>query len=227
MDLTNYMIAGKSVDVTQVAQFLSVGDREQARFVLGLMTGLSGDELEFCLDHIQSLPAVGAAGFSKFPIGGDFYNVEPVMDLLSSGDAMGAYSALRGMGIDDEACKDTIPALMEHLGEYKQSKGEKLQEQEAREEFEIEKQRNLDQNWFAPAKCPQCGAIKEWQPAGQTKGGFSGGKAVAGAVLLGPIGLAAGALGEKQLSFQCGKCGFTQAYSKGSQQFSSLKEKYL
>lgn len=44
---------------------------------------------------------------------------------------------------------------------------------------------------------------------GERTGGFSGGKAALGAVLLGPIGIAAGALGKKKTMYQCNKCGYT------------------
>ena len=40
-------------------------------------------------------------------------------------------------------------------------------------------------------------------------GGFSGGKAALGAVVFGPIGLAAGAFGKKKVMYQCQKCGYT------------------
>lgn len=46
---------------------------------------------------------------------------------------------------------------------------------------------------------------------GEAHGGFSGGKAVIGAVLLGPIGLLGGALGKKRKLYQCriSACGYT------------------
>lgn len=56
--------------------------------------------------------------------------------------------------------------------------------------------------------CPSC-YRGNLQLVGQRTGGFSGGKAVAGAVLLGPLGLAAGALGKKKNLYQCSACGFT------------------
>lgn len=40
-------------------------------------------------------------------------------------------------------------------------------------------------------------------------GGISLGKAAVGAVALGPIGLAAGALGKKKTTYRCSHCGFT------------------
>lgn len=56
--------------------------------------------------------------------------------------------------------------------------------------------------------CPRC-YRGYMQAAGERTGGFSGGKAVAGAVLLGPLGLAAGALGKKKTTYVCNKCGYT------------------
>jgi len=47
------------------------------------------------------------------------------------------------------------------------------------------------------------------QAVGERTGGFSGGKALVGAVLVGPIGLAAGALGKKKTTYQCNRCGYT------------------
>ena len=47
------------------------------------------------------------------------------------------------------------------------------------------------------------------QAIGERKGGFSGGKAVAGAIIAGPVGVAAGALGKKKITYQCKKCGYT------------------
>lgn len=56
--------------------------------------------------------------------------------------------------------------------------------------------------------CPKCG-VGYLRAISERKGGFSGGKAVAGAVLFGPIGIAAGALGKKKVMYQCQKCGYT------------------
>lgn len=56
--------------------------------------------------------------------------------------------------------------------------------------------------------CPKCG-MGYLRAVGERKGGFSGGKAVAGAVLLGPVGLAAGALGKKKTTYMCNRCGYT------------------
>lgn len=61
---------------------------------------------------------------------------------------------------------------------------------------------NLD---FKP--CPKC-RIGYLRPIGERTGGFSGGKAALGAALLGPLGLAAGALGKKKVQYQCQKCGY-------------------
>ena len=57
-------------------------------------------------------------------------------------------------------------------------------------------------------RCPKCRVGTLWA-VGERTGGFSGGKAVLGAVIAGPIGLAAGALGKKKTTYRCGRCGYT------------------
>lgn len=47
------------------------------------------------------------------------------------------------------------------------------------------------------------------RPICERQGGFSGGKAVVGAIIAGPMGVAAGALGKKKTTYQCIKCGYT------------------
>jgi len=61
---------------------------------------------------------------------------------------------------------------------------------------------------YSGMTCPHCrkGFMRE---IGVRTGGFSGGKAVLGAVLAGPIGLAAGALGKKKVTYMCKECGYT------------------
>ena len=59
---------------------------------------------------------------------------------------------------------------------------------------------------FSP--CPKCG-IGYLVSVGERTGGFSGGKALVGAVIAGPIGLAAGALGKKKITYMCKRCGYT------------------
>ncbi len=61
----------------------------------------------------------------------------------------------------------------------------------------------------APTECPKCRAAYAMRPIGERQGGFSGGKAVVGAIIAGPIGVAAGALGKKKTTYQCAKCGYT------------------
>lgn len=56
--------------------------------------------------------------------------------------------------------------------------------------------------------CPRCG-MGYLQAIGERTGGFSGGKAVLGAALVGPLGLAAGALGKKKTTYQCNRCHYT------------------
>jgi hypothetical protein len=59
---------------------------------------------------------------------------------------------------------------------------------------------------------PVCPKYKNvlMKPVGEDHGGFSGGKAVVGAVLLGPIGLLGGMLGKKKVTYQCPRsyCGY-------------------
>ena len=66
----------------------------------------------------------------------------------------------------------------------------------------------------APKKCPMCGEKKDWKLIEKTKKGFSGGKAVTGAVLFGPVGLVGGAFGKKHKTYACAKCGFSHEYKK-------------
>ena len=58
------------------------------------------------------------------------------------------------------------------------------------------------------AACPKCG-IGYLSSVCERTGGFSGGKAVVGAVIAGPLGLATGALGKKKIIYQCKRCGYT------------------
>lgn len=55
--------------------------------------------------------------------------------------------------------------------------------------------------------CPKC-RMGWMKSIGERKGGFSAGKAAVGAVIAGPIGLAAGALGRKKVMYQCDRCGY-------------------
>ena len=55
----------------------------------------------------------------------------------------------------------------------------------------------------SPIKCPNCGSA---QIMGGKKG-FSGGKAVGGALVLGPLGLLAGLHKSKQVIIACLNCG--------------------
>ena len=66
----------------------------------------------------------------------------------------------------------------------------------------------------APKKCPMCNEEKGWKLVGEDKKGFSGGKAAAGAVLFGPVGLVGGALGKKRKTYACANCHFKQEYKK-------------
>lgn len=61
---------------------------------------------------------------------------------------------------------------------------------------------------MAAHKCPNC-TVFFMRPIGERTGGFSGGKAVVGAVLLGPLGLLGGTLGKKKVTYKCTGCGYT------------------
>lgn len=66
---------------------------------------------------------------------------------------------------------------------------------------------------LAPKCCPMCGEKEKWKMVDTQKKGFSVGKAAAGAILLGPVGLVGGALGKKKASYFCGNCGFNHEYN--------------
>lgn len=66
----------------------------------------------------------------------------------------------------------------------------------------------------APKKCPMCSAKNEWKLVDKSKKGFSGGKAVVGAVVFGPIGILGGTFGKKYQTFICAKCKFQHEYKK-------------
>lgn len=61
--------------------------------------------------------------------------------------------------------------------------------------------------YYSGCMCPKCFVGSLTQISERT-GGFSGGKAVVGAIIAGPIGLAAGALGKKKITYRCDKCGY-------------------
>jgi predicted RNA-binding Zn-ribbon protein involved in translation (DUF1610 family) len=56
-------------------------------------------------------------------------------------------------------------------------------------------------------KCPKCGSTQ----ITSNKQGFSGKKAVAGAILTGGVGLLAGTLGSNKVKITCLSCGHTWA----------------
>lgn len=64
----------------------------------------------------------------------------------------------------------------------------------------------------APNKCPVCGEVGKWRLVDTSKKGFSVGKAAAGALLFGPVGLVGGALGKKKKLYHCGNCRFSHEY---------------
>lgn len=52
-------------------------------------------------------------------------------------------------------------------------------------------------------KCPKCGSAQ----ISANKKGFSGAKALGGAIIAGPLGLAAGTIGSNKLKITCLACG--------------------
>ena len=65
---------------------------------------------------------------------------------------------------------------------------------------------------YAPYKCPMCNKSDKWIKVDKSKKGFSVGKAAAGGLLLGPIGLLGGGLGKSMVTYCCGNCGFEHDY---------------
>ena len=61
-----------------------------------------------------------------------------------------------------------------------------------------------------PVACPKCGSTQ----ISANKKGFSGAKAVAGAVVAGPFGIAAGTHGSRKIEITCLNCG--HVFSPGS-----------
>lgn len=62
---------------------------------------------------------------------------------------------------------------------------------------------SIETNNSAGVKCPKCGSTQ----ISADKKGFGAGKAVVGAAIAGPIGLAAGNIGAKRVRVTCLKCG--------------------
>ena len=59
-----------------------------------------------------------------------------------------------------------------------------------------------------PIKCPKCGKSNTFELVSEKTGGFSGGKAAAGAILLGPIGIIGGMFGKKTVQYKCKNCDY-------------------
>lgn len=83
-----------------------------------------------------------------------------------------------------------------------------------KEELEKERRKNFEEAQArakalakakaeAPVKCPKCGSTQ----ISANKKGVSAGKAIAGAVIAGGVGLLAGALGSNEVIITCLKCG--------------------
>lgn len=61
------------------------------------------------------------------------------------------------------------------------------------------------ENEEEPIRCPRCGSTQ----LTANKKGFGLGKAAAGGLLLGPVGLLGGFLGSSKIKITCLKCGYT------------------
>ena len=97
---------------------------------------------------------------------------------------------------------------------FKQGEYEASREYNAKLRNSIQQRNKFEQSYkkfvtVCPNKvlCPNCNS--HMNRIGERTGGFSSGKAVAGAVIAGPIGIAAGALGRKIEIYQCASCGYT------------------
>ena len=64
----------------------------------------------------------------------------------------------------------------------------------------------------APNCCPMCGESDGWRLIDTTKKGFNAKNAIVGGVLLGAVGLVAGAFGNKKSLYVCKKCNFQHEY---------------
>ena len=70
-------------------------------------------------------------------------------------------------------------------------------------------------------KCPKCGSTNTYVD----KKGFSGKKAVAGTLIVGPIGAAAGTIGSNKIKITCLKCGYSYYAGEYSEAQRKLAEK--
>lgn len=76
----------------------------------------------------------------------------------------------------------------------------------------------------APNKCPICGATEEWKLIDTSKKGFNAKNAIIGGVLLGAVGLVAGASGKKKSLYKCIRCGFSHEYDGEAEKEKPVKE---
>ena len=63
-----------------------------------------------------------------------------------------------------------------------------------------------------PIVCPICKSYT-WKQVYSSNEGYSMGKGILGAVILGPVGAVAGINGKKRVTYRCDKCGFTATYN--------------
>lgn len=105
---------------------------------------------------------------------------------------------------------------MSKFKKFMKALGESAMKENAKQSYKkgVKNQAKAVKKNHVPEKCPSCGDSKQWSLAGQPKKGFSVGKAAVGGVLLGPVGVAGGALGKKKKAYVCGNCGFQHVYDK-------------
>ena len=103
--------------------------------------------------------------------------------------------------------------------EYYLKKAKELGCQKAEENLaELESRRKKDpaerfkRKHNIPDKCPSCGSIEGWVNLGHSREGYSIYKAALPTLIVGPIGLLAGALGHHSLTYRCNNCGYEKVY---------------
>lgn len=91
------------------------------------------------------------------------------------------------------------------MKEQRELQRQQIQESMQAMTLKVEQERlQLQQQQYSSiAKCPHCGSTSLFG----NKKGFGIGKAVVGAALFGPLGLAAGSIGSKKVQVTCLKCG--------------------
>lgn len=93
--------------------------------------------------------------------------------------------------------------LCKKMGREQYQEMKKVETAKKIEEFKAQRDAAFRENAEAPLRCPKCGSTQ----ISADKKGFGVGKAVVGAAVAGPIGLAAGNIGARKVRITCLKCG--------------------